>query len=69
VAADGPDDVWTVGDIGDLTEDSEEVRRPFARRWDGHRWRTSRPSPFPKVGSLPDVAVDLPSLCLGPRHA
>ncbi|MBT2229608.1 hypothetical protein [Nonomuraea sp. NEAU-A123] len=58
VDADGPDNVWAVGDIGDLTEDYEDVRRPFALRWDGRDWETLRPSDLPKLDSLNDVAVD-----------
>ncbi|MED7929573.1 hypothetical protein SMD20_35410 [Nonomuraea sp. LP-02] len=58
VDADGPNEVWAVGDIGDLDEDSEEVRLPFALRWDGRRWKTFRPAQLPTVGALADVAVD-----------
>ncbi|TDE49947.1 hypothetical protein E1295_20085 [Nonomuraea mesophila] len=58
VDAGGSDEVWAVGDIGDVDEDSRDVRLPFALRWDGQRWRTFRPAQLPKVGALTDVAVD-----------
>ncbi|MEU7894146.1 hypothetical protein AB0B45_14935 [Nonomuraea sp. NPDC049152] len=58
VDADGPNEVWAVGDTGDLNEDSEDVRLPFALRWDGRRWKTFKPAQLPKVGALADVAVD-----------
>ncbi|MEV4248751.1 hypothetical protein AB0J63_35715 [Streptosporangium canum] len=55
VDADGPGNVWAVGNagVGDDEEDS-----PFALRWDGHTWRMLKPLGDGKNRSLGDVAVD-----------